>query len=131
MAKAWASKFNLQEVPVNIFDLQGFDRERGLKAVHSQLEDYRVFDLADGVTQMPAGLDRRLLTRVIEHVRANNDQTALLSGFHNYVRDHGHQLDQSPLPPMVRGNVNSDALAIDNHRDTIAKYAKEVGWQRK
>ena len=93
-----------------------------------RLLDYYVRDLANGVDRgnYPSGLDRGLLTQVIEYVVDNLDEWAdLLLSDVPFIEDLGGYF-QTTNPAFGPGMENPDEEAFRRHRLQLKRYRKTM-----
>jgi hypothetical protein len=120
--KAWAAKVSLRTTTYTQLSLASISNEHSPHINNIGTEDYRIIDLADGVAVKPTGVDKGLLTAVVQRVVDTEDNTVLLSGFCDYVNKHHDELSNG-LVTMEGGAEDHGnkgwSKKYDEHADLI------------
>jgi hypothetical protein len=96
LAKAWGVKALPGLKSYTHMSLGDISDKRGRS--NKGLGDYRIIDLADGVAVHPSGVDKGLLTAVIQRVLEKKDEKTMLSDLVEYVNVHFDELNKDLIP---------------------------------
>jgi hypothetical protein len=119
--------------PVTDFSCRNWTAPKDLRLV-----DYYIRDLANGVERgsFPSGLDRGVLTQVIEHVVDSAEEWGdlKLSQLEWFVAQSGVEFDAFN-PSFGPGMRNPDVEAFDRHKADLRQYRETMQdyrlWQNK
>jgi hypothetical protein len=92
-----------------------------LKGADSTPIDYYIYDLADGVVNMPTGKGAWLLTNVIQFVRQRNFRYVKLSEIHHFI----HQ--QNITVPNFPGLASEYSSAVNIDKEVTGEIFGTLG----
>lgn len=100
------------------------DRVRSGMRDHTELSDYFLVDLTEGLVKFPQGDDRGILTVAIEFAQKHGHNHVTLSQTQGYIRQ--HRLTGSRLSGTV---TDADTIARGHHFPPAGAILSEVqGW---
>ncbi|KAH4113564.1 hypothetical protein HBI82_169070 [Parastagonospora nodorum] len=92
------------------------DRSMGERAQYSQLSDYFLVDLAEGLVNFPHGADRGILTFTVQHAMNHGHDRVKMSNLASYVQTQAlvHQSGVSLAHTSIVFDADSAALQYHN-----------------
>jgi hypothetical protein len=102
------------------------DRSMSERAQYSQLSDYFLVDLAEGLVNFPLGEDRGILTVAVQHAMNHGHHWVKLSNLAGYIQTQG-LVQQSGVSLTRTGLViNADRTAVQYHNPTSRRTSSVV-----
>ncbi|KAH3960739.1 hypothetical protein HBH70_172360 [Parastagonospora nodorum] len=102
------------------------DRSMGERAQYSQLSDYFLVDLAEGLVNFPHGADRGILTVTVQHAMNHGHDRVKMSNLASYVQTQA--LVQQSGVSLARTSIvfDADSAALQYHNPSSRRNSSRV-----